>query len=219
MNPAQTPGAPVAGGSYPYEVTKSIQGSVGKTLLECIRQNVVETPPLMSWNDWQRWRKTTSPKEGTDGFRQEPAIERLLYLAVMEALYGKEWQTQLDRADDDRTSPETKSSGGNLPGKGLGVGTDQSASASDVAPVAAPRRGQAATPSIEGTGGKGGDILQSQDPWQEAAAASRSGTPTRESPAVSGPPGLAEPRRAFQTGEGSSTRGLTEYTQSQASPR
>ena len=31
MDPAQTPGAPVAGGKYPYEVTKSFPGSVGKT--------------------------------------------------------------------------------------------------------------------------------------------------------------------------------------------
>ena len=96
MNPAQTPEAPQSGGSkYRYEVTKSVPGSVGKTLLECIQQNVVEKPPLMSWNSWQKWRVTISPKEGTDGFQQDAAAERSLYLAVMEALYGSDWQTQL----------------------------------------------------------------------------------------------------------------------------
>ena len=44
LNPAQTVGAGKGPGEYPYEVTKSILGSEGKTLLECIQGGIVEKP-------------------------------------------------------------------------------------------------------------------------------------------------------------------------------
>ena len=204
MNPAQSSEAPQSGGSkYRYEVTKSVPGSVGKTLLECIQQNVVEKPPLMSWNSWQKWRVTICPKEGTDGFQQDAAAERSLYLAVMEALYGSDWQTQLDKAEEESTPAEKggkRSSGSNSPKEPARTGADQATGASDIAQGAAPRGGQAPTLS-GGAGGAEGDILQSQDPWGEAAAASRANTPTRDSHAANGPPGLGEPRRPFNAGE------------------
>ena len=94
LSPAQTVGAGKGPGKYPYEVTKSILGSEGKTLLECIQGGIVEKPTAISWNSWQQWRRTTSPKEETDGFRQESTIERRLHLETMVALYGTQWESE-----------------------------------------------------------------------------------------------------------------------------
>ena len=88
MDPAQTASTGKTAGKYKYEVTKAIAGSAGKTLLECIQEGIVEKPMAMSWNTWQQWRRTTSPKEETDGFRQDSTIERRLHLEVMEALFS-----------------------------------------------------------------------------------------------------------------------------------
>ena len=93
LNPAQTASTGKATGKYKYEVTKAIADSAGKTLLECIQEGIVEKPTAMSWNTWQQWRRTTSPKEETDGFRQDSTIERRLHLEDMEALmvyYGSQ---------------------------------------------------------------------------------------------------------------------------------
>ena len=97
MNPAQTVGAGKTPGKYPYEVTKSIAGSAGKTLLECIQGGIIDKPLAMAWNEWQEWRRSTSPKKGTDGFTQESTIERRLHLEIMQALYGTLWESQYNR--------------------------------------------------------------------------------------------------------------------------
>ena len=79
LNPAQTVGAGKTPGKYPYEVTASFAGSTGKTLLECIQEGIIEKPPAMSWNTWQKWIRSASPKDETDGFTQDSTIDRKLH--------------------------------------------------------------------------------------------------------------------------------------------
>ena len=212
LNPAQTVGAGKGPGKYPYEVTKSILGSEGKTLLECIQGGIVEKPTAISWNSWQQWRRTTSPKEETDGFRQESTIERRLHLETMVALYGTQWESE---------SKPTESGVSAILSEPLcGQGRTSSPLSGGLTPVpddddnpmGEATATQGGTPTKSGTSG---DILQEKDPWLgQQLPGTRPSTPIQMGPSTMGrptlgaadaasssgskpsiPPGLGEPRK------------------------
>ena len=202
MNPAQTVGAGKTPGKYPYEVTKTIAGSAGKTLLECIQGGILDKPPAMAWNEWQDWRRSTSPKKGTDGFTQDSTIERGLHLAVMEALYGTLWETQLQPTGDGLSAITSEplggagatrlsSPGGSAAAPGDG-GTHTTGAAEPLAPAAgeessisggADGQEPSASSTMRGSPRRDGstrDILQDNDPWEgRSLPGSRATTPTQ----------------------------------------
>ena len=206
LNPAQTASTGKTTGKYKYEVTKAIADSAGKTLLECIQAGIVEKPKAMSWNTWQQWRRTTSPKEETDGFRQESTIERGLHLAVMEALYGTLWESGLTSTEGSVSAIPSQP----LYGRGATCSQPSGDAASAPGDGGNPEeRGEASASSSTQRSPRredgGGDILQEQDPWLgQSLPGSKPSTPpsapTRTSlspgsrPSI--PPGLGEPRRS-----------------------
>ena len=55
------------------------------TLLETIRQGVVQRPPLVGWNDWQPWRPDHGrvPTQAADGYTLPSQVETALWRATM----------------------------------------------------------------------------------------------------------------------------------------
>ena len=81
-----------------------VSGHHGKTLLDAIREGLLDQPPLMGWNAWQRWRSTaglrpTTRVDGPGNFTST-AQELQLWKAVMAELYGTEWPLQLAQGDE-----------------------------------------------------------------------------------------------------------------------
>ena len=71
------------------------------TLLEAIKSGEVTRPPLLKWNDWQRWRRDIGrrPSTAVDGFTTPTTQESALYKAVMLDLYGPDWGVQVAMLD------------------------------------------------------------------------------------------------------------------------
>ena len=67
------------------------------TLLEAIRAGEVQSPPLMSWNNWQPWRKNFGrrPKQAVDGYSTSTTQESALWKSVMNELHGTDWAVQV----------------------------------------------------------------------------------------------------------------------------
>ena len=76
-----------------------VSGQGGMSLLQAIRDGVVDTPPLVSWNTWQQWRRDEGlrPTAQADGPEAVPnnRQEALLWRQTMESEYGVDWQTDL----------------------------------------------------------------------------------------------------------------------------
>ena len=163
MDPAQTADADKARSKYAYEVTKSIARSEGKTLLQCIQDGVVSKPQLMGWNDWQQWRRTTSPKQEVDGFRQDAEEEYRIYSETMQELYGPQWKTGLQTKEAGPVATGTEPLAGEVPTRnpgtsGVAVGSGHASGAREEAGSArsSPRRN-----GVDDAD----DVLQGNDPW------------------------------------------------------
>ena len=76
--------------------TREVTG-VDLTLREAIEQNVVPTPGLVDWNDWQRWRRDVGmrPTYPDDGVMLDNRVEATLWRETMEHLYGAQWLEDL----------------------------------------------------------------------------------------------------------------------------
>ena len=81
-----------------------VNGVPGKTLLDCIREGVVEAPRLMRWNAWQTWRseaglRPTVRQDGPGNFTTA-AQELAFWKAAMAELYGDEWPLLLAQGEE-----------------------------------------------------------------------------------------------------------------------
>ena len=87
-----------------------VSGHHGKTLLDAIREGIVENPPLMGWNAWQRWRSTVGLRPTTrvdgQGNSTSSAQELQFWKAAMTELYGQDWTYQLALAQADEPEGE-----------------------------------------------------------------------------------------------------------------
>ena len=78
------------------------------TLIESVQQGIVEEPPLMAWNAWQRWRsgagrRPPTPREP----EQRPAFvrrEAALWRQLMEAVHGVNWRDALDQQETEEAA-------------------------------------------------------------------------------------------------------------------
>ena len=79
------------------ELPREVTGFDG-TYEEAVEMELIERPPPMVWNSWQRYRKLTGsvPTEKEDGPRGklENRAEAALYLRVMKNLYGPTYKDQ-----------------------------------------------------------------------------------------------------------------------------
>ena len=84
-----------------------VSGST-KTLLDAIRDGDVPKPPLLRWNDWQRWRRASGkrPTVAKDGETTNSTQESALWKSVMLELYGTDWTLQLASQTDEDADAE-----------------------------------------------------------------------------------------------------------------
>ena len=71
----------------PPEVDEQIGGS----LIECIDQQIVPVPEILSWNEWQHWRRDY----GLRPHGRSRRAESTLWKATMLELYGPDWLTEV----------------------------------------------------------------------------------------------------------------------------
>ena len=87
----------------PPEVDEQIGGS----LIEFIDQQIVPVPELLSWNEWQNWRRDY----GLRPHRRSRRAESTLWKATMLELYGPHWLTEVhtkqfaEEEDEEYTNP------------------------------------------------------------------------------------------------------------------
>ena len=76
--------------------TKEVSG-IDKTLFQAIADGDVESPALMDWNAWQKWRKDQGKrtKRRVDGDITHPNFEVPLWKSTMAAVHGDEWGKQI----------------------------------------------------------------------------------------------------------------------------
>ena len=69
--------------------SQEVSGSA-KTLKQAIKDSDVESPALMDWNQWQKWRKDKGkrPNRRVDGSSTKNAAEVKLWIATMLSLHG-----------------------------------------------------------------------------------------------------------------------------------
>ena len=68
-----------------------VDEQIGGTLIECIDQQIVPVPELLSWNEWQNWRRDY----GLRPHRRSRRAESTLWKATMLELYGPDWLTEV----------------------------------------------------------------------------------------------------------------------------
>ena len=93
---------------WPRQRQKSGTRSVDcQVPLSSLPSETVETPILMGFNDFQKWRKHPDggkrPSTLTDGFQPSAKIEAELWRSVMLQLFGEEWNLQLAVQDASRS--------------------------------------------------------------------------------------------------------------------
>ena len=105
------------------------------TLLASVRQGDTPRPGLMSWQEWQTWRREFGQRPSTrvDGFTTTQGQESALWRSVMADLHGPDWTFRLVSRDVDM-EPEADA-------------TDPSAEAPLPPPIAPP---SVAAPVTEG---------------------------------------------------------------------
>ena len=81
------------------------------TLLEAVNAEYVPKPRLMSWNEFQVWRRDEGkrPLLAADGHTTTTPQEVVLWKSVMLDLYGPEWAVEL--ALIETTVPSAQPSG------------------------------------------------------------------------------------------------------------
>ena len=81
-----------------------VSGHPGKTLLDAIREGIVETPQLIRWNAWQQWRNSVGLRPATrvdgPGNSTTPAQELQFWKAAMAELYGADWTLLLAQGEE-----------------------------------------------------------------------------------------------------------------------
>ena len=77
--------------------TTEVSGYPGYTLSRAIDEDLIAAPELMSFNDWQRWRRDfgRKPTEAVDGVSMTQTQESALWRMTMEALHGAGWRQEL----------------------------------------------------------------------------------------------------------------------------
>ena len=67
---------------------------------EAVTQGLVPPPPLMDWNQFQRWRRTDGqrPNRETDGFLRTSRQEAELWKRIMPIYHGEDWLVDLQIA-------------------------------------------------------------------------------------------------------------------------
>ena len=101
---------------------------------QAVEEGLVPSPPLATWNGWQRWRREHGrrPNEAEDGFVPRPRDEVALWRRAMAHFHGPDWATQVAprgpgdvrieypdgaRGPEDRAAPSQPASGA-APGAG-----------------------------------------------------------------------------------------------------
>ena len=92
-------------------MARQVSGSE-KTLIQAIHDGHIETPQLMGWNAYQRWRREVGkrPQLSVDGFATVAAQESALWKAVMAEVHGVSWAEDLAARDsEDPQAPSSQS--------------------------------------------------------------------------------------------------------------
>ena len=91
------PAASAADPPGPTEAQSERYGEVegsGLTLWDAIQQGEIEEPPLMTWNEFQRWRASAGrrpPMRSADHPRgRTNVLESALHRSIMAAVYGEQ---------------------------------------------------------------------------------------------------------------------------------
>ena len=69
-----------------------------RTLLEMIEGEEIETPSLLSWNEWVAWRAGEGRRPAVhrgDAAGTTPAVEADIWRTVMAAVHGVDWAADL----------------------------------------------------------------------------------------------------------------------------
>ena len=75
-----------------HEVFEDFVGRVDEyphSFWRAVEDAVIPTPPLMDWNEWQRWRSQRGGLPREDRGRKEQQFEADLRVAAMTKFYGK----------------------------------------------------------------------------------------------------------------------------------
>ena len=74
------------------ETRREVTG-VDTPFLEAVDAGDITRPPLLSWNDWQQWRRDqgSRPSQGVDGYVPTSKDEASLWRKSMQHLYGEDW--------------------------------------------------------------------------------------------------------------------------------
>ena len=72
-------------------------------LLVLIDRGEVPTPALMTFNDWQKWRRDVGrrPTVRKDGIGTTPKVEAVLWRSTMNHVHGSDWLEELYGSEDD----------------------------------------------------------------------------------------------------------------------
>ena len=93
------------------------------SFIECVSQDVLPQPTLMSFNEWQVWRKSNRPSKANDGLATTSKQEARLWRSVMANYHTSNWAELLavrmaEAADDvaeDEVAADAAVTGGGSP--------------------------------------------------------------------------------------------------------
>ncbi len=128
---------------FGVRVVTGYEGTIG----EAIADGAIPRPPLVSFNEWQQWRRDFGkrPRHATEGGTTSSRTEASLWRTTMADLYGVDWQLDLAvRA----AVEEPVALGAPPPGASSPESTGPAAGAG----AAATEQGQEQTPASPGSG-------------------------------------------------------------------
>ena len=84
-----------------------------ESLADAISAQTVPKPPLMPFNDWQKWRRDEGkrPRRPVDESTTSSRFEAALWRKTMAALYGDEWQVDLAAGEAEDAAPQAALAG------------------------------------------------------------------------------------------------------------
>jgi len=125
---------------------------------EAVSAELVPKPELMTWNDWQAWRRGVGlrPTIAADGGRGEGKVEAALWRRVMQVYHGDDWAAQLGVRQSEEDLPEAEDAASALPSVPSGAVAPPAAGAASPAPgYSTPRRVAQPEPVRAGDEGPG----------------------------------------------------------------
>ena len=73
------------------------------TFWDALEEGKIPTPRVMTWNEWQNWRKDKGGMpEGRERGREVQRMESALHKATMQRIYGDRWRDELSAVQERR---------------------------------------------------------------------------------------------------------------------